>query len=52
MARNRMQAEIAVAESTVVIGGFAVTARRLWLRLVVLMQDATTSLPTEPALRS
>ena len=33
MVRTSMHAEIAVAESTVVIGGYTVTSRRLWLRI-------------------
>lgn len=33
MASNRTRAEIAVTESPVVIGGFVVAARRLWLRI-------------------
>ncbi len=33
MVRTSMHAEIAVAESTVVIGGDTVTSRRLWVRV-------------------
>jgi hypothetical protein len=33
MARSRMQADITVAQIAAIIGGYAVTARRLWLRI-------------------
>lgn len=33
MTRRGRRAEIAVAESTVIVGGYEITARRLWLRI-------------------
>lgn len=33
MVRSRAHAEIALTESTVVIGGYPLAARRLWLRV-------------------
>lgn len=42
MPSHRVSAEISVSENTAVIGGFAVTVRRLWLRIGF---DRSTGLP-------